>query len=180
MEAAVDTKAQLLLETLVQFFSAPEHHRELVAILDHSPNKYNAKISLRTLDWFVTNFAKKNQTSYAIQDGQMFEVYPSYKQMLKSFSKKQFDPFCRRVRTEITVGDVLIETTVAQLNFLRWCFENAIIAYLSKHYKDVESDMIKTLSTPRNDTGKKTRHSVSPTDINLCSMRARKVIVSFD
>lgn len=178
--ATVDNNSQLLLDSLVQFFNVHENHRELVAILDHSINQYNTKISLRILDWFVTNYAKKHQTSYMLQDGTLFEVYPAYKQMLKSFSKKQFDPFCRRTRTEIALGDVLIETTVAQLNFLRWCFQNSVLLYLSKHYKDVETDMVKTLSTPKTETGKKKHHSVSPTDINLCSTRARKVVVSFD
>ena len=70
-----------------------------------------SKISLRVMDWFVTNYSKKNNISYLInkdgniinsisdnQTGKEFVVYLDYKLQLKGYQKKQFDPFCRRSR----------------------------------------------------------------------------------
>ena len=74
------------------------------------------KISLRIIDWFVTNYSKKNNIFYEIyktkngkltfnSDGNKFykqmNVYQSYKSKLKSFNKKKFDPFCRKNRIQI-------------------------------------------------------------------------------
>ena len=87
----------------------------------------NSKISLRIIDWFVTNYSKKNNTSYTIKDTsrgifQQFIVYLNYKLQLKAYSKKQFDPFCRRERIAfyyVKNGEnKCIHTNVGQLNFL--------------------------------------------------------------
>ena len=58
-----------------------------------------SKISLRLLDWFVTNYSKKNNINYILKKKSKninFIVYLDYKAQLKAYSKKQFDPFCRR------------------------------------------------------------------------------------
>ena len=48
-----------------------------------------------------------------------FNVYNSYKSQLKAYSKKRFDPFCRRERLDIEINGHHINTTVGQLNFFR-------------------------------------------------------------
>jgi hypothetical protein len=51
---------------------------------------------------------------------------------LKSFSKKQFDPFRRNVRIDFEYEPgKTIETTVAQLNFFRWAISNKVIDYIN-------------------------------------------------
>ena len=75
--------------------------------------KEENKISLRIIDWFVTNYSKKNNIYYTIFETptkkktfvcennrllKQFNTYHAYKSQLKSFSKKKFDPFCRRDR----------------------------------------------------------------------------------
>ncbi len=34
-----------------------------------------------------------------------------------------------------------ITTTVAQMNFIRWCIENHIIDYIREHYAEIHADM---------------------------------------
>ena len=48
-----------------------------------------SRISLRIVDWFVTNYSKKNNIYYKLNKGDHFTVYQSYKSQLKSFSKKK-------------------------------------------------------------------------------------------
>ena len=82
------------------------------------------KISLRIIDWFVTNYAKKYYTVYELpsirneKDKIRFKVYNDYKLKLKAYSKRRFDPFCRWERISVPYDDEkIMETTIGQLNF---------------------------------------------------------------
>ena len=78
---------------LTKFFCAKKHIDELLDILTS-----DSKISLRIIDWFVTNYSKKYNTTYPIvikrpkgsDIRRQFMVYLDYKSQLKAFSKKQF------------------------------------------------------------------------------------------
>jgi hypothetical protein len=113
-----------------------------------------SKISLRIVDWFVTNYAKKNFTLYNITnkfgDNVRFKVYIDYKLKLKAYSKKRFDPFCRwdRISIPYTNGK-FIETTIGQLNFFKWAIENKVVDYIEENYTDIEKDMNNRNSTSK-------------------------------
>lgn len=101
----------------------------------------DSKISLRIIDWFTTNYAKKNYTLYML-DGERFKVYDDYKLKLKAYSKKRFDPFCRYKKISIPYrDDKYIETTIGQLNFFKWSIENKIVDYIDENYEAIERDM---------------------------------------
>ena len=113
-----------------------------------------SKISLRIVDWFVTNYAKKYYTLYSYEDingsTRRFKVYVDYKLKLKAYSKSRFDPFCRWERISIPYkGDTFIETTIGQLNFFKWALENGVVAYIEAHYATIEDDMNARNSTSR-------------------------------
>jgi hypothetical protein len=112
-----------------------------------------SKISLRIVDWFATNYAKKYYTIYEIKDTmtnvsfndsfvKRFKVYDDYKLKLKAYSKRRFDPFCRwdRISIPYTTGNS-IETTIGQLNFFKWALENKVVDYIEKNYDIIEKDM---------------------------------------
>jgi hypothetical protein len=120
-------KSELLLNTLEKFYAVPEHAQTLLDIL----NRKN-KISLRSLEWFVTNYSKQNQVSYVTPAGRPFTVHVAYKSSLDGYSKRLFDPFCRTERIDFKVGDEKITTTVAQLNFIRWCIQNDIVGAIKR------------------------------------------------
>ena len=117
-------KSQVLLESLERFYDAPENRDQLHDIL----GKASKAPSLRKLEWFVTNYAKAKHVTYTAPNGKMFTVHVAYKSSLDGYSKKLFDPFCRTSRIEFQG----LTTTVAQLNFIRWCISNGIIEYLKK------------------------------------------------
>ena len=106
-----------------------------------------SKISLRIIDWFVTNYSKKNNISYYNSNNELFNVYISYKKQLKAYSKKQFDPFCRRSRINYNYNsnNEYLETTVGQLNFFKWAIKNKIIDYIIDNLTSIEMDMTKSL-----------------------------------
>jgi hypothetical protein len=132
------------------------------------------KISLRIVDWFATNYAKKNYTLYDIVDEstgnvRRFKVYLDYKLKLKAYSKHKFDPFCRWERISIPYKDgKFIETTIGQLNFFKWILENNVIQYIEENYDDIEKDM-----NSRNSTSKR-KESVEPSGNNTKTRKKRE------
>jgi hypothetical protein len=114
-----------------------------------------SKISLRIVDWFATNYAKKHYTLYVIEQtieniARRFKVYDDYKLKLKAYSKKRFDPFCRWDRISIPYKDGnCIETTIGQLNFFKWALENKVVDYIEQNYETIEKDMNNRNSTSK-------------------------------
>jgi hypothetical protein len=107
------------MKSLINFFKKRDNLDQVIPIITGK-----SKISLRILDWFVTNYSKKNNIHYQISlnnKPKNFIVYLDYKSQLKAYSKKAFDPFCRRERISFIDHDnnELI-TTVGQINFFRW------------------------------------------------------------
>ena len=124
------SKSDILLTSINHFYDDTENKTMLKSILDKSSG-----ISLRNLEWFITNYAKKNNLTYTTSNGKLFTVHCAYKSTLDGYSKKLFDPFCRSSKISYTVPGTSneIHTTVAQLNFIRWCIKNNIIEYIHDH-----------------------------------------------
>lgn len=122
------SKTGILLTSINNFYNDEENRTKLMNILGKSNG-----ISLRNLEWFITNYAKKHHTSYKTKDGKLFTVHCAYKSSLDGYSKKLFDPFCRSEKFPYMVPGTSheIHTTLAQLNFIKWCIKNNIIDYIS-------------------------------------------------
>jgi hypothetical protein len=133
----------MLLLSLGKFYNDKSNIKKLLNIIDGSYS-----VSLRLIDWFVTNYSKKNNTIImrnVNNDVIHFNVYLSYRSQLKAYSKQQFDPFRRRDRMNFFYDrDKFIETTIGQLNFFRWVIINNILEYIEENNKLIDDDMIKT------------------------------------
>ena len=150
------TQNDLLLKNLLQFYKPDEddkHNENLDRMLKIITGE--SKISLRIVDWFATNYAKKYYTLYTIDkqldnDLRRFKVYEDYKLKLKAYTKKRFDPFCRWERISIPYKDSkFIETTIGQLNFFKWAIENKVIDHIEENYEEIEKDMNNRNSTSK-------------------------------
>jgi hypothetical protein len=144
-----NTQNNLLLNNLMTFYKDDVFLNKMLNIITGE-----SKISLRIVDWFATNYAKKYFTIYTIDDEQLtrrFKVYVDYKLKLKAYSKKRFDPFCRWDRINIPYGDAntFIETTIGQLNFFKWALENKVVDYIEENYDVIEKDMNMRNSTSK-------------------------------
>lgn len=163
MSLGCKTQNELLLKNLLDFYKNEENLEKMLSIITGE-----SKISLRIVDWFVTNFSKKYFTKYIINENDIsrrFKVYFSYKLELKAYSKKRFDSFCRWDRIRIPYKEEkFIETTLGQCNFFAWCLKNKVIDYIEKNYEEIDNDM-----TKRNTTSKK-----KEIDINASSSKTRK------
>lgn len=153
------SRRSVLMDKISEFFQLEKNLSVLLPIV-----KGESPLSLRVIDFFVTNYARKNEVIYDIIDEKhrksKFMVHYSYKAQLKAYSKKQFDPFCRRERIIFfvesednpTLSENLeaskapteieqVRTTVGQLNFFRWAIKNGILDYIEKHLDQIENDM---------------------------------------
>lgn len=141
----ISTKKDLLMQSLIHFFTNRSYLDQVIPIITGK-----SRISLRILDWFVTNYSKKNNIHYQVEVSnekiKNFIVYLDYKSQLKAYSKKSFDPFCRRERISFIDHDnnELI-TTVGQLNFFRWAIENNILLHINNDFDIIETDMNNSL-----------------------------------
>jgi len=142
------TQNDLLLSNLMTFYKDTDYLTKMLNIITGE-----TKVSLRIIDWFATNYAKKNYTLYTLQkDGEnvRFKVYFDYKLKLKAYGKARFDPFCRWERISIPYKNgTSVETTIGQLNFFKWAIENKVIDYIETHYDTIEADMNSRNSTSK-------------------------------
>jgi hypothetical protein len=158
MDSSIASKEQLLKVKLIDFYKIESNLKTLLPII-----LQQTRLSLRSLDWFVTNYSKKYNTNYVIErNGEKIYYFPfkTYKSQLKAYSKKFCDPFCRRERVifdyrsmelyefnpNLKLGhkDYII-TTLGQLNFFKFAILDNIIKYSLENIDEIELDMNNTL-----------------------------------
>lgn len=162
INSELKNKQDIVLSNLRSFYKKQENKNIILPIIKQKTN-----ISLRLLDWLVTNYSEKNNIYYIIKYNESktknFNIWLDYKNQLKAYNKSTFDPFCRRTRIyyELKTNKIFslknmscetikkyenkeegFVTTVGQLNFFKWAIENRVINYASENISDIESDML--------------------------------------
>ena len=184
----------VLLNSLQNFYTKNNNIDKLLRVI-----KYKKSLSLRLIDWFTTNYSKKYNVIYVIyKDSEgnktlketdiinsQFNVYNSYKSQLKAYSKKKFDPFCRRERIDFTIQGNTINTTIGQLNFFKWIINNNILEYIETNIEDIESDMNYSLKEIKKnykkvDNMRKPRQELSKSALKCLNKTPLKVSITFD
>ena len=146
----IEGKNELLLKSLTTFFTEDKFTKVIPIITGTS------KISLRVIDWFVTNYSKKYQVIYKIKENTeecYINIYNHYRSQLNAYGKKYIDPFCRgKDRILFKVSDTqCVMTNISQLNFFKWTLQYNVLDYIDKNYNMIVNDMTITLSnTPSN------------------------------
>ncbi len=177
------TQNELLLNNLMDFYKDETNLTRMLKIITG-----DSKISLRIVDWFATNYAKKYYTLFTIDGIRRFKVYYDYKLKLKAYSKKRFDPFCRWDRISIPYkNDTCIETTIGQLNFFKWAIENQVINYIEENYDTIEKDMNNRNSTSKrketitdNSKTRKKREELSISATKSIKKEEVEIVVKFN
>lgn len=184
----------LLLSSLERFYETDDNIHKFKEILN------NSSLSLRLIDWFTTNYSKKHNIIYLIykdengkktikEKGEVLtqlNVYNSYKSQLKAYSKKQFDPFCRRERIKFTCKDETFNTTLGQLNFFKWIINNKVIDYIMDNLVIIEEDMNYSLKKVKSsykkslNSSRKPRQELSKSAFRGLNKVPMKVSISFN
>ena len=196
----LNAKQTLLLESLVDFYTNENNKKLIIPIV-----KQETTISLRLLDWLVTNYSKKHSVHYEIGNktttgyipsNKNFNLWLDYKNQLKSFSKRTFDPFCRRQRIFFNTTDNSVTllapqehaiynersdgivTTVGQLNFFQWAITNHVIDYAFENLTEIESDMLRSADQRASKKGSRVRRQLSKNNHSARSQEL-KVVIQF-
>jgi hypothetical protein len=134
----ITSQENILLKYVESFYLELKDTTDFFEIL-----KSDSKVSIRLIDYFVTKYSKKNKIIYYINNS-LFNIYQSYKQQLKAFQKRYFDPFARGNRIPYFIGTYCIITTIGQLNFFKWFISKNILDYVLKNKESIEIEMNKS------------------------------------
>ena len=140
------SKEKLIINTIEQFY---EDHKDYLSLVREISTGRNNTVSLRILDWLVTNYARRRNT-IIMHETKVIHLHTAYKLFLASHSKKLFDAFRRRNRIFVTddgkikydeIEDPFMVSTVAQLVFFAWCFEIGVLDFAKANIRDIEDDL---------------------------------------
>jgi hypothetical protein len=123
-ENTLSKKEEVLLHSVLGWFNEDKDRvQQFSDIVKHKNG-----LSLRIIDWLITNFSKNISVSIKT-DGLPVDLYRDYHKNLSAHNKKNFDPFARRRRICIVLfGLEQRFSTIGQLNFFRW--------FISKNLRD--------------------------------------------
>lgn len=181
---------ELLLTSLNNYFNNNVEKKYLLKQIVTGQHK----LSLRLIDWLVTHYSKANNTFYWIYKNseKIYESYPDhieysknvkkinlyldYRAQLKSFAKINFDSFRRHQRITFFIDfdkEDFFETTIGQLNFFRWAFNNNILEYAVSNYDKIYDHMI---NNNFNKKQKKKKHNYT----NIQDITKTRCTLNFD
>lgn len=174
----LDSKESILLSRLKEYYTK-EKVNVILNIINHSN-----PISLRIIDWFVTNYSKYN--TKRIYCDKNIDIYNDYKSQLKAYNKKLFDPFCRSHTIAVISKfnfyydtDKYIVTTIGQLNFFKWAIENDIINYINNIIEDIKQDIKIRYKTNNCNSNKASNNISSINNNNLNTKRVANYSITF-
>jgi hypothetical protein len=183
----VQGKQDFIVRWLQDFYNQPGRIDEILPILTGT-----SPVSLRLIDWFVTNYSKKFNVNYPLEEAdttRQFMVHFQYKRELKAYSKRLFDPFCRRERISFQIRgqSPINETTVGQLNFFRWAIEKGVLRFIVENAADIERDMNVSFREhyskepeAKTVTGRRKRKEMSQSAMKSVNHHSVPVTVAFD
>ena len=171
------SRSETLLNSLKEYLNGENMEIILPILIGES------KISIRVIEWFVTNYCKKKNIAYIRRDKNSkdayFNVYLNYKSQLKSYNKDLFDPFCRGEELiNFPIKDnKYIVTNIPQLNFFKWALEYDILNFIESNLDDIYKDMTENNSKAKKKTDNK-RQELSECATKKLSQLSVKIKVS--
>jgi hypothetical protein len=151
----VTSQENMIIKSLEKFYEEEQNINLFIPIINSE-----SRVSIRLIDHFVTKYSKNNKINYKLKENeveQTFNVHTSYKQQLKAFQKKHFDPFSRGDRIPYFVGDNCVITTIGQLNFFKWFISKKVYDYIKINQDTIEDDMNKKNKNDKKKIKKETK-----------------------
>ena len=152
-------------------------------------------ISLRLIDWTLTNYSKKNCIKYKLSNGRIIDVFESYKNYMTSYKRNiLFDLFRRGKCSKVIYGtgkDDFIISGIKQLNSFRCVLEIELIEYIIKNKEKIETDMRISLrrsavkkyakgdKTEKSEKSRKKRQELSSSIYKKCMKHYYKKTITF-
>lgn len=172
-----------ILQRIAEDFKQENIDSEVLQLI-----KQESSLSLRALDWLVTNYSKKiNVICRTLTTQTMFNIFHNYKVSLTHYRRRNFDPFRRRSRIFLIYDNERLETTVGQCNFLHWAHMNGVLTYAISHSFEIEKDMNMASSRQKAERKKQSqdgvpykRKELSKAPMTKCQVYKVETHVTFD
>jgi hypothetical protein len=179
----ISSQENIIIKSFEKFYENKQNINLLIEIINSK-----SKISIRLIDYFVTKYSKQYKINYKINENNedyIFNAYISYKQQLKAFQKKYFDPFGRGERIPFFANNDCVITTIGQLNFYRWFFTKKIFDYCLNNYTVIQNELLLNKNVKKRcKSFNKKRVTSLKKQINYikieCSNDNDDIVVSFD
>lgn len=114
------------LENILPFYTTDMLRSMLPFISQSGP------IPLRDLEWLCTNLARERTL---IING--VDVFGDYTAKRRGNRKRNFEPYCKRVRWAFEIDGHVWYTSLGQLNFMKWALETGIIEYAIRNREEI-------------------------------------------
>ena len=138
-EGTLCKKKETRLQRIVSYFDDACLKQVLLPVI-----MKDGELSLRALDWLVTNYSKKVPIVYTVtppdKPQTLFNLHREYKDWLRNHKRKNFDPFRRGQRIYFDVDGETYESTVGQLNFFFWASRYGVLEYARANIQKIERD----------------------------------------
>lgn len=138
-ENSLSRKDEVLLHSVLGWFNEDKDRvQQFSDIVKHKNG-----LSLRIIDWLITNFSKNISVSIKTDlDTLPIDLYRDYHKNLSAHNKKNFDPFARRRRICIVLfGNEQRFSTIGQLNFFRWFISKNLCEFVIEKKPIIEKHM---------------------------------------
>jgi len=129
--------------------------------------KFVNNISVRIVNWFVTNYSKYHNTSISkkpttttnnnntqLNEDLNFFVWNQFGSAKSAFNINLFDPYCRNNKIIISLQSIqplshlfntpippYLLTSIAQLNFFRWAINYHVLDFIDTHFNIIQNDL---------------------------------------
>ena len=164
-------KEVIILKRMCDYFDDEKMEDVLVPFADKTAN-----VSLRALDWLVTNFSKSRNivlSNKSVTHQDFFNIYNEYRTELSYFRRKNFDPFRRRHRISFDYKGNTYTSTIGQCNFLAWAHKNGVMQYALQNISFIEKDMNGSIKE-KSKQGRRELSSAPTRKVNVYSVRDTK------
>ena len=124
------------LTSLLPFYTTDRLRSLIVPLISKS-----SQISLRCVDWLVTNYCETYRVVYRTKQGKIVELRKLYETWLDMYGKRNLDSYRRHWRVLFNCDGQVYSTTPGQLNFLYLCHENDVLNYARSHHEAIDADL---------------------------------------
>ena len=176
----IKEKEKITAKELVRFYNKDKLEK-IKPIINQEDD-----ISLRLIDWTLTNYAKKHCIKYQLSNGRIIDVHQSYKNFMTSYRRNiLFDLFRRGKCSKVIYGNQKLSllTGIKQLNSFRFILEIELVDYIRKNKEKIETDMRISLrrsaANKKNDKTRKKRQELSTSIYKKCMKHYYKTTITF-
>ena len=175
-----EEQAELLLHSLQLFFV---NNKDYIDLIYDIVQNNNQRVKLAMIDYFTTIYSKKRKCCIEIEgedqyDIDYFYINDEYKNQLKSFTKRLFDPFKRFKKITFKYDDIDMVTTVGQLNFLKWAIKNKVIQFIEDNFVDINKEMSKHLEDKRTRQEAKKVAKLATQEVKEIQLKISNLVIS--